>query len=180
MSVITISKRYAKSLIDLSLEQNRLEQTNNEVRDIVNLIHQNRDLALILKSPIIKEDTKQTIFKKILEGKVSDLMLAFVAIVIKKKREPYLLSILNAFVEKYNELKDITSVTVTTAVPVDDQFKADIIELMKQKYDKKNIIVSEKVNEELIGGFVLEFEDKKVDTSVSYQLDKLRKELKNN
>jgi F-type H+-transporting ATPase subunit delta len=180
MSVITISKRYAKSLIDLSLEQNRLEQTNNEVRDIVNLIHQNRDLALILKSPIIKEDTKQTIFKKILEGKVSDLMLAFVAIVIKKKREPYLLSILNAFVEKYNELKDITSVTVTTAVPVDDQFKADIIELMKQKYDKKNIIVSEKVNEELIGGFVLEFEDKKLDTSVSYQLDKLRKELKNN
>jgi F-type H+-transporting ATPase subunit delta len=180
MSVITISKRYAKSLIDLSLEQNRLEQTNNEVRDIVNLIHQNRDLALILKSPIIKEDTKQTIFKKILEGKVSDLMLAFVAIVIKKKREPYLLSILNAFIEKYNELKDITSVTVTTAVPVDDQFKADIIELMKQKYDKKNIIVSEKVNEELIGGFVLEFEDKKLDTSVSYQLDKLRKELKNN
>jgi F-type H+-transporting ATPase subunit delta len=180
MSVITISKRYAKSLVDLALEQNRLEEINSEVHGIMELINQSRDLALMLKSPIVKADSKQIVLKKILQGQVSELMLAFISIVVRKKREPLLLSILKAFVEKYNEIKGITPVTLITAVSIDDQFKADIKVLMNKKYDKSNVIIEEKVDDDLIGGFVLEFEDKKVDTSVSYQLDKLRRELKNN
>ncbi|MFZ1751929.1 MAG: F0F1 ATP synthase subunit delta, partial [Saprospiraceae bacterium] len=100
MSVSRISGRYAKSLIDLSLERNELEVIKKDMEYFAQAI-KNRDLYLLLKSPIINADKKLSIFKQIFDGKVNKTTMAFFEIIIKKGREMYLPEITVDFNNQY-------------------------------------------------------------------------------
>lgn len=180
MSVKRIANRYAKSLLDLARETKQLAPINTEVRDMLQLIEEQRDLYLLVKSPIVSEEKKVAIFRQLFEDKLSELMMTFLDIVIRKKRETFLLDIFQAFIEQYNALKGITPVTLTTAVPVNDDFQQQVIELMQQEFNKQTIELTTAVDDELVGGFVLQFEDKRLDASVAHQLEELRKEFHKN
>lgn len=180
MSAIRIANRYAKSLLDLAQDTKVLETINKEVRELNQLIEEQRDLYLLVKSPIVSEDKKSKIFHQLLEKQVSELMMTFLDVVIRKKREPYLLDIFAAFIEQYNALNNITPVTLTTAVAVGEDFEKAVIELMQKEYNKQTIELTTAVDESLVGGFVLQFEDKRLDASVAHQLEDLRKEFHKN
>ena len=48
---------------------------------------------------------------------------------------------------------------------------------MKKEIGAKEVIIKEKVNEKLIGGFILKVGDKQFDASIAGSLNKLKKEL---
>lgn len=180
MSAIRIANRYAKSLLDLAKERQQLDATNKEVRELYQLIEDQRDLYLLVKSPIVSSDKKQKIFRALLEKQISELMMTFLEVVIQKKREPYLQEIFTAFIAQYNHLNNITPVQLTTAVPVDASFEQAVIDLMQKEYNKQTIELTTTIDEELVGGFVLQFEDKRLDASVAHQLESLRKSFHKN
>lgn len=177
MSAVRIAKRYAKSLIDLSLEAGQLEKVYSEVISLVQIIESSNEFALMLKSPIIREEDKKSVTDKIFADSFSELIMAFIHLVIRKKREPYLINIAKSFIDQYNEIKQITPVKLTTAKAVNGTFRQEIIQLMQAKYGKVNIELTTETDEEILGGFILEFEDKKYDASILNQLDHLRKEI---
>lgn len=180
MSVARIANRYAKSLIELAQEQQQLEEVRKEVGQLQQLMAQQRDLELLVKSPIVSEDKKEKVFKSLFEGNLNPMLMSFLLIIIRKKREQYLPEIFDAFVAQYNTLKEITPVRLITAVPVDTSFEEQVIRLMQEEFHKKTIDLTTTVEETLVGGFVLEFEDKRLDASVSHQLAALRKEFHKN
>lgn len=180
MSATRIANRYAKSLLDLAKDTEVLDTIHEEVRYLQQLVLDQRDLYLLIKSPIVSEDKKSKIFRALLEKQISELMMTFLEVVIRKKRERYLLEIFTAFIEQYNVLNHITPVQLTTAVPVNEDFAQAVVELMQKEYNKQTIELTRIVDEELVGGFVLQFEDKRLDASVSNQLEKLRKEFHKN
>ncbi len=180
MSVSRIANRYAKSLIDLSVEQKVLDKVHAEVLDLAQLLRDSRDLYSLAKSPIVKEDKKLSIFTTLLQGQISDLTMAFLRIVIQKKREPHLMEILQSFVDQYNVIKEITPVKLTTATAVNASFEQAVIELMQQQFGKKTIELTTTVNTDIIGGFTLEFDGQRLDASVASQLAGLRKEFHKN
>ena len=123
MSEYRIASRYAKSLLDLSVEKGELEQVNNDMQLLVNLASENRDLVLMLKSPIITHDKKLAVLNKVFTGKVSELTMAFFKILTKKHREAYLVGIAKEFHHQYNAHKGIEEATVTTTFPLNDAFE---------------------------------------------------------
>ena len=86
MSSIRIASRYAKSLLDLATETNKVEQIKTDFALFSDAL-KSRDLQLLIKSPIIKPDKKLGIFKAIFDGKIDELTSSFFEIVIKKGRE---------------------------------------------------------------------------------------------
>ena len=58
-----LSNRYSKALLDLALEQNVLDEVYNNMKQLTMMVDENRDLQLLLKSPIVKADKKIEIFK---------------------------------------------------------------------------------------------------------------------
>ena len=82
--------RYAKSLLQLSIEQECLEQSYNDMMLIDSVCSENKELILLLKSPIIKTDQKLEILKKIFRSKLGEVSMRFVNIITNKKREPLL------------------------------------------------------------------------------------------
>jgi len=171
-----IAIRYAKALFELSLEQKSLEQTNQDMMLVREVCLQNKDFRLVLSSPIIKSDKKQSIMKSLFEGKLGKLSLAYLNIIAKKRRENFIEPIAEQFLELYKEYKGVISVVLTTAVTADDIIKNKVKELVRG-FTKKEVDLIEEIKGEIIGGFILKFGQYQFDDSIRKKITKLKKEF---
>lgn len=174
-----VSSRYAKSLLDLAIEQGSLESAYADMLLISKTCLNSRDLVVMLKSPIIKTDQKINILDAIFKNKVSELTIKFVNIITSKKREYLLDEIAHSFVHQYKVLKHTSVAVVTTAMPLTaEQSKA--IEAIVAEHFGGNIEIESHVDPEIIGGIILRVDDKQVDASVISKLRELKKVFSHN
>lgn len=172
--------RYAKSLLDLSIEKGQLEQVYADMLWLQSVCKSNRDFVNMLKSPVISGDKKIKIVDAVAGGKFSTLTSAFNTLLIHKNRESNLPEIAFAFITQYKEYKNIQTVKLTTASQVSDELKNAIIGQVQKITGFHNIELEEKVDKAIIGGFVLQVGDKLVDTSIAYDLKAIAKQFDNN
>jgi F-type H+-transporting ATPase subunit delta len=175
-----VSNRYAKSLLDLALERGQLEPVNEDMRLVLETIRANRDLSILLRSPVVKTDKKQEILKAIFGGQIGVISTEFLNILTRKRREGELEGIAEAFVSQYKKHKQILTAVITTASGLDDKLRSQVMEVVKQSAGGKAIELVEKTDKALIGGFVLRIGDKQVDSSVLRQIRNLERNFSEN
>lgn len=175
-----LATRYAKSLIDLAIERGELESVYADMQWLRDVCKSNRDFVNLLRSPIIKGDTKKKILEAITGGNISEITAGFNRLLITKGRESNLPEISNAFVTAYKVKKNIQTIKLTTAAPVSDTLRNAVIEQVKKSIGFENVELEEKVDPEIIGGFILQAGDKLVEASVSYDLKTIAKQFENN
>ena len=176
MSEIQVSSRYAKSLIDLAEEQNSLEQIKNDVVSFISILKENPTLLAVLKNPIISQSKKLNILDGLFASKFNPMMLSFFKLLVNKGRSPILHSIAKEFINEYNVIKNIVKATVVSAAPLSDENRKAIVDIVKDT-TKGDVLLTEKVDDHLIGGFVLTIGDKQFDTSLSSKLRSLKKQF---
>ena len=179
MKATRLSSRYAKSLLSLVITQNSLETTLTDMNHIVNMCSKNKDLSLLLKSPIVKTDKKTSILSEIFSGLISGLTMDFIHIITSKKREMYLEGIAQSFISLYKTHKNIETVTLTTAHPIDESIKNEILTYV-QKNGKPDVELTEVIDEDIIGGMVVKMGDKQLDASVKRNIKELKKTFNKN
>lgn len=180
MSNGRLATRYAKSLLDLSKERNEVEKIFADMQWLQAVCKSNRDFISMLRSPVIKSDTKGKIVNAVTAGKISVLSDAFIQLLINKGREGALPEITNAFIQQYKAFKKIYTVKLTTASAVSDDLKNAIVSHIKSTTEMQNIELETVVNEDIIGGFVLQTGDKLVDASIAYDLKEIARQFENN
>ena len=171
------ASRYAKSLIDLSTEQNALEEIKNDMVLLDQVIDQNPELEAILKNPIVPLDKKAGILDNVFGTKVNAVTKAFLNLVVKKGRSEILFGTAKAFIQQYNAIKGIVTAEVTSATELTDANRAEIVAIVKKEVGANEVVIKEKVNDKLIGGFILKVGDKQFDASIANGLNKLKKEF---
>jgi F-type H+-transporting ATPase subunit delta len=174
-----VAKRYAKSLIDLSKETGVLDAVGADMKLFVAVCEQNRDLTLLLANPIIHADKKLSILSKVFEGKMNKLSISFFDIITRKGREPYLEGIAREFVSRFKLLKGIQTAVITSAVGLDDKLRREVYRIISDSV-KSEVELIEKVDKNIIGGFVLRMDDKQYDASIASELRRLTKEFASN
>lgn len=180
MSVMRIASRYAKSLIELAKDQGKLEKVIGDMA-LFNQAIENRDLYLLLKSPIIKSDKKSNVFKALFGERVDHLTSSFFEIIIKKGREGYLPEISDQVIQQYRVLMNITTAVVTTSSPLNEAQETRIKqELVNLGVASGAVELESKVDPDIIGGFLLEVGDQMYDASVKSKLAALKKEILDN
>ncbi|MBD1397251.1 ATP synthase F1 subunit delta [Pontibacter sp. JH31] len=179
MSEIRIASRYAKSLIELAQEKGVLEQVNEDMNMFARTLDQNRELKLLMRNPIVKSDKKLAVINALFKGKVNEMTLAFFKIVAQKGRESVLEFIAPEFTKQYNLYKGITTASVTTAMPLTEELRNELGQRLVAQTGQK-VELEEKIDPSLIGGFVLRVGDQQIDSSVKYNLSKLRNKFKDN
>ena len=175
-----LADRYAKSLVDLAIEQNQLETVYKDMQYLQFICKSSPEFTGVLRSPVISPDKKQKILFALTDGKVSELTSAFNKLLISKTREEYIPEIIAAVIGRYNEIKGIHTVKLTTATAVSEEVKQSIIAKLKAETSLQNIELETSVREELIGGFVLEFNNNLVDASIERDLRDIKKQFSKN
>lgn len=177
MSSYRIASRYAKSLIDLAIEQGKLDRVVDDMSFFAQVAKLS-DVALLLKSPIINADKKGKVLDAIFTGKVDPLTHSFIEIILRKGRESLLGDIAHEVINQSQVIKGISIVDVVSAEALPaETLEAIRLKLVDSKLTNGNIQFRTSVDPSLIGGFIISFEDKLYDASVRHQLDLLRKQF---
>jgi len=168
--------RYAKAALSFSLEQKKEVEVNNDMLLVVKTIDENKDLELLLNSPILKSEIKKSALKEIFTTKISSLSVGLIDLLIDNKR----LSILNDVAKKYtilfDELKGIEVAKVTTAVPLTEALNEQILAKVKE-ITGKEATIENLINPDIIGGFILRIGDVQYDASIANKLQVLRRQF---
>ena len=174
-----VARRYAKSLLILASEKNLSEKVFSDMQLINSTCNQSHDLSLLLKSPIVSGDKKDAVIKGVFSGKIDQVTLSFMDLMIKKGREAHLIGISQEYINLYKDMMGVRVAYVTTATTLDAAGREQILSIVKQmKGDKVELV--ETVNKNIIGGFVLRIGDEQFDASVIKKLRQLRNEFDDN
>jgi F-type H+-transporting ATPase subunit delta len=174
-----VANRYAKSLIDLSNEKGSLDAVSNDMKLFVEVCSQNKDLVLLLSNPIINSDKKIKILRSIFGEKLNKLTILFFEIVVNKGREKYLFQIAKEFLSQYKLLKGILTAEIISAVGLDDKLRKQVYDVIRNNSNSEVELV-EKVDKNLIGGFVLRIGDRQYDASIAASIRKLTQAFSSN
>ena len=175
-----LAHRYAKSIIDLALEKSQLEAVYADMKFLQAACKSSKELVSLLQSPIITADKKNAVLAAITADKVTEITAAFNKLLVKKGREFELPEIVEAYIEQYNTIKGIHKVKLTTAVELSDELKQSISDKAAKEGGLGNVELETKVDESLIGGFVLEFNNNLVDASIARDLRDIKKQFAKN
>ncbi|WP_287373767.1 ATP synthase F1 subunit delta [Prosthecochloris sp.] len=178
MSSTIASRRYAKALLEVAEEGGLAEAVANDLEVIRVTLDHSRDLVTMLKSPIIKGDTKARILKEVFSG-LSEKTLLFINLLCRKKRA----SILQDVIDEYSALQDerdgIVNVDVASAVELDDEQSKKLIDGLA-KYTGKKVKARLSLDKALLGGVTVKIGDTILDNSVKHQLQQLNSALTEN
>ena len=180
MKETRVAQRYAKSLISLAEERNILELVKEDMQTIIAVCEENHDFTSMLKNPIVKPDRKTLILHQIFEKEVCELSLALINLVVQKRREAILGAIADNFMDLYNELKNIVKASVVTAIAITDDIKAQVLTQLKCVVGDSEVLLEERVDETIIGGFVLRIGDREFNASIANKLLQLKREFVSN
>jgi F-type H+-transporting ATPase subunit delta len=180
MSAIKLASRYAKSLLDFAVEKGKLDEVYNDQLYLQKVMKVSKEFDRLLASPLINADTKVKALKAVLAGKSGELTMMFLQLLVKKSREVYLKEMVDSFIRQYDEHKRITQVKITSAAPLDKGEIDKLLAKLKQQAKLETVNLTTEVDESLIGGFVLQYGDKRYDASISRRISIAKKGLEDN
>ncbi|HEX5169197.1 MAG TPA: ATP synthase F1 subunit delta [Cyclobacteriaceae bacterium] len=174
------ASRYVKSLLSLAVEQGALDNVHEDMLLFDKVCRENQSFRLMLKNPVIKHEKKRDILEKIFAGKVHPLTIAIFDIITRKNREAILPNIARDFHNAYNEFKNISKATLTTAFPIDNSLKSQFETIVKKLTKNESVELVEKLDKDMIGGFILDVGDKQIDASLKNKLKMLKVKFSHN
>lgn len=180
MSESRAASRYSKSLLELAEEQGVLEAVLQDMKGFHTLCEESHDFKLMLKNPIIRHGKKNAILKEVFTKTANKLTLAFFDIITRKNREALLPAIAKEFLNQYNIYKNIEVAQVTTAVALSGDLRKKIKDVVSKISSKEKVELVEKVDESLIGGYILKVGDRQIDDSVRNKLKVLELKFSQN
>lgn len=178
MKSTVLNKRYAKALLALAVENNMLERSYGDMQQIHAVFVANKTLKVLMKSPVIRVARKQSVLNHLFEKRVHPLILAYMLIIVRKQRGHMLDGIAGAYLRVYKQYLGIETVRITTAKPLDDALRQKAL-LAARKMTVHEIAFEEEVDPGIIGGFVLDLDDKQYNASVQYRFARIKKLLMN-
>jgi len=174
-----LAQRYAKALFELAQEMNKLEEVKRDMDLLMDTLEESKEFRQFLVSPVIQADKKTAVLHAMFTGKVEDLTVKFMELLAKNRREDNLKIITLEFIDLYKKFKNITTVTVKTAVRISDELKKEVLQRLSKRTGGE-IDLIEVVDEKLIGGYIVSIENEQYDASLLRVFNQLRKEFEEN
>ena len=173
-----ISVRYARALFQLAQEQG----CEDVVYDGLTRFAHNYLLAIsqyneVLADPIVDSSEKVMLLEMTVGEPLHDSLKQFIAFVVEQKREDKMFLIAMKFMEMYREKHNIVSTQVTTATELPEATYEHIKAFIKQSFGA-DAEIEVHIDPKLIGGFILDIENSRMDASVAGQLNALKNKLK--
>lgn len=174
-----VAKRYAQGLLDFSNEVGQTEVIFSEMKDVVKIMTESKDLNRFFQTPFIDFKKKTAVASEIFKS-FSPISQNLIKLVIKQGRETHLKDIAQAFINKVEDIKGIQRITLTTATQLSQKNVDDILKSTSLVNASNAFDLRININPEILGGYILRVGDQQVDASVKTKLSQIKKEFQIN
>ena len=169
--------RYAKAIYDIAHEENSINEVYKDMSFINELDCGSLDFKnLLSNSQINFQDKKKLILSLIKQSNA--LTEKLIDLLIHNKRVKIIGDIASSFIQLYNKNNNIKEATIITASPINNELESKILSMINIK-DAKSVNLTNVVNPNIIGGFIIRFDGKEYNASVKQNLNNLKTELTN-
>lgn len=172
-------KIYGDAFFSLCKEQNpeKLKDVYGELSELEKIFSENPGFLKLMGTPTVSLEEKLSLLGEIIKaGNLSELCGNLLCVLCEKHRMGCFSGIVKRFKELYNDEFKIAEITVTTSSPLSDATRQKIAEKMS-KVIGKTVSITERVDNKLIGGIIIDYGSKRYDGSVKSRLDALKGEL---
>lgn len=179
MSDYKINTNYAKALFLLASDMKQLDAVMSDMRLVEEVCRENRELGVVFNNPVIPEAKKVAILDELFASHLSELSVAFLRFVVKKRRSINLRGISEAFMEMHRKANNVMLTDLVTAVEVDEESKAEVVKLVSE-YTGKSVELQSRTDDKMLGGFCMRFDNNMYDARIRTKIMKLRQEFDKN
>jgi F-type H+-transporting ATPase subunit delta len=177
MDLGVISVRYARALLKSATRLKLEDQVYKEMQTLSKSFLEVPELRFTIDNPMLSKAKKQKLIEVSCGGDVSELTSKFVSLVLSEDREKTLQFMAASYITLYRKQKNIVRGSLITAAPVSD----DTEKRMRQMVESKThgtVEFNTKVDPNIIGGFILEYDTYRMDASVKTKLNNILTQLK--
>ena len=179
MDIGVISVRYARALLKSAVDANIEESVYQEMMLMARSFVVVPELRQTIDNPMLSKDKKEMLLLTAVGGKqaASQLSQAFIALVLKEDRENMIQFMANSYVTLYRKQKNIIRGKLTTAVAVSPAMEQKMRRMVESK-TQGTVEFETEVDPDIIGGFILEYDTYRMDSSVKSQLNSILTQLR--
>lgn len=180
MRIQPVAYRYAKSLLELALEQGQLEQVAQDIDLVADTCSASDELRVILKSPVIRPDSKCNVLDKALAGRIGNVVLTFLHVLLRKGREALLYEIALAFQQIHREHNGVVVCKLTVAVEFNTIELQQVQRIITARFPGKTIEIEQVIDPSILGGGIIQVGDLQWDASVRNKLHAIKRTFAEN
>lgn len=167
-----VARRYARAIFDLAQERDLVDQVDQELNLVATMVESNRQLKAVMNDVLISPEVKRDLVERIFAGKVSPLVMNFLQLVVRKRREAWIPVMYRSFLDLANEARGIVEVEVRSAVPLPNETLVTLQSKLQTRFGKR-VKFETQVAPELLGGLVVRVGDELMDGSVRTRLRRI-------
>jgi F-type H+-transporting ATPase subunit delta len=167
---------YAQALLELADQRGVTDQVAEDAQTIAQVIGADPMLSRYFNDPSISHVERNGKLESSFHGKTADVLVGFLKLLNAKGRLGQFGAIAAAFKHLLDQRSGRVAVEVTVAQQLNDSELEDVRQKISEKLGK-HALVTQKVDDSIIGGLVLKIGDKLIDGSVKSQLEQLKRRL---
>jgi len=171
-----VAHKYARALFLSAKERTLLDATYEQAQALQQVVDAERPLLPLLSGPQLSEEEKIALVRRVFSGRINQLHVEFLIVLIQKRRISFLPEILTELVHLIEIEKGITRAEVTTALELDRGEENRLLERIRSLTGNE-ILLERKVDPSIIGGMIVRLRDDVIDGSVRRAVDRLRERL---
>ena len=164
-----LAREYGDGLYALTEEENISKEVLMQFIELKKLFQSQPDFIRLLGNMSLSKEERVQIIDRVLRGQVHLYLLNFLKLLCERGALNEYEGCLAAFKTLYNQAHGIVEATVTTAVPLDDEQRVRMSEKLSAKTGK-TVVLTEKVDESLMGGVLLEMNGQRYDNTLKNRL----------
>ena len=167
--------RYATALLELATEHNKVELIEQDILQLLKTAEEVHDFQVFLNSPLIIIDKKISVIKQIFTD-FNQTTIDFLSLVTQNGRETVMIDIAKQFVSLLKAQRGIVPITIISAQQLEDHTKQSILSKISAAITG-TAEITEQIDADLIGGFIVRMGDHQIDASVASQLKRLKQQF---
>lgn len=174
----TVPGRYAAALYQVAARSGSLDAVAGDLKQVGEILEKSKDFAQFVTDPTVERSTKIKGLEGVLAGlQASELTRNFVRVLLENRRLEQLPKVLEAYAEIATLASGKVTATITTAEPWPAEDLAEIRQRLNAVAGKGkgDVELVENVDPAIIGGLVIDLDDKHIDLSIATRVRKLQK-----
>jgi F-type H+-transporting ATPase subunit delta len=174
----SVSRRYARALFSLALEEGGHERAGEELEGVAQTIRASNEARTMVENPGYTQAQRHVLVEVLVQRlSLSPLVADFLRLLVDRHRLPELPAIARAYAEMLDEKVGRVRATVTGAKPMSEEELRRVREALAEA-TRRSIVLDSRTDPKIVGGLVAQVGPKVWDGSIKTQLERLRRELK--
>ena len=162
-----------EALMELAIERAVTEELFIEFSSLIDYLATDEEFAGFMTSFAVDDDDRREVLKRVFSGRLSDLLLNLMLVLNDHDRAGMVPLVFERFKKLYDAQQNVRDVQITTAGPLEDD-QREGIRARLSKMTGKEVRLLEKVEPSLLGGLIVQIEDRQFDGSLRTKLVRAR------